>query len=93
VAPIADAHAAYAEEVAKRLRSRRVRADLDRRSERLDRKIRDAKLKKVPYIAVIGGKEVESGHVNVQNRAGEKVDMPVEAFVEMITTEIAERRR
>ena len=93
VAPIADAHAGYAEEVTKRLRSARVRADLDKRSERLDRKIRDAKLKKVPYIAVIGAKEVESQHVNVQNRAGEKVDMPVESFVQMITAEIAERRR
>ena len=93
VAPIADAHAAYADGVAKQLRAARVRVDLDRRSERLDRKIRDAKLKKVPYIAVIGGKEVESGHVNVQNRAGEKSDMAVDAFVSMITSEIAERRR
>ena len=93
VAPIADAHAEFAAEVAVRLRAARVRVELDRRSERLDRKIRDAKLKKVPYIAVIGGKEVESGHVNIQNRAGEKVDMSVDAFVSMVTAEIAERRR
>jgi threonyl-tRNA synthetase len=93
VAPIADAHAEFAGEVAVRLRAARVRVNLDKRSERLDRKIRDAKLKKVPYIAVIGGKEVESGHVNVQNRAGEKVDMPLDEFIGMITTEISERRR
>src|SRR5205823_4112056 len=61
--------------------------------ERLDRKVRDAKLKKVPYLVVVGAKEVESGHVNVQNRASEKVDMSLESFVEMITAEIAERRR
>ena len=66
---------------------------MDHRSERLDRKVRDAKVKKVPYIGVVGGKEVESGHVNVQNRAGEKVDMAVDAFVDMISAEIAERRR
>jgi threonyl-tRNA synthetase len=66
---------------------------LDRRSERLDRKIRDAKLRKVPYIAVVGGKEVESGHVNVQNRAGEKTDMPLEDFAGSLAAEIAERRR
>ena len=66
---------------------------LDKRSERLDRKIRDAKLKKVPYIAVIGGKEVESGHVNIQNRAGEKTDMALDEFLSTITAEIAERRR
>jgi threonyl-tRNA synthetase len=93
VAPITDAHAEYAAEVAGRLRAARVRVEVDRRSERLDRKIRDAKLKKVPYVAVVGGKEVESGHVNVQNRAGEKVDMAVDAFLSMITAEIAERRR
>jgi len=93
VAPIADAHAPFAREVAARLRSARVRVMLDDRSERLDRKVRDAKLKKVPYIAVIGKTEVESGHVNVQNRAGEKTDMPLDAFVQSITSEIAERRR
>ena len=93
VAPIADAHAAYAEQVARTLRGSRVRVELDKRSERLDRKIRDAKLRKVPYIAVVGGKEVESGRVNVQNRAGEKKDMALEEFVGAITTEVAERRR
>jgi len=93
VAPIADAHAPFAREVAARLRSARVRVMLDDRSERLDRKVRDAKLKKVPYIAVIGKTEVESGHVNVQNRAGEKTDMPLDAFVQSITSEIAQRRR
>jgi threonyl-tRNA synthetase len=93
VAPIADAHSDYAKDVAARLRSAHVRVEVDARSERLDRKIRDAKLKKVPYIAVVGGKEVGTGHVNVQNRAGEKVDMPLESFVEKISAEIAERRR
>jgi len=93
ITPIADAHLEFASEVAKRLRASRVRVHLDGRSERLDRKIRDAKVKKVPYVAVVGGKEVESGHVNVQNRAGEKSDMSLESFVGMISAEIAERRR
>jgi threonyl-tRNA synthetase len=93
VAPIADAHNEYAKGVAARLRSARVRVEVDSRSERLDRKIRDAKLKKVPYVAVVGAKEVESGHINVQDRGGNKVDTPVDAFLSMITAEIAERRR
>src|SRR5438874_4184613 len=93
VIPITDAQLEFATEVAKRLRASRVRVHLDSRSERLDRKIRDAKMKKVPFVAVVGGKEVESGHVNVQNRAGEKTDMPLEEFLSAITTEIAERRR
>jgi threonyl-tRNA synthetase len=93
VAPIADAHNEYAKGVAARLRSARVRVEVDSRSERLDRKIRDAKLKKVPYVAVVGAKEVESGHINVQDRGGNKVDTPVDAFLSLITAEIAERRR
>ena len=93
VAPIADAQNDFAQEVAKRLRAARVRVEVDRRSERLDRKVRDAKLKKVPYIAVVGAKEVEAQQVNVRNRAEQKVDMSLEAFVQMVTAEVAERRR
>ena len=93
VAPIADAQNDFAREVSDRLRAARIRVQLDQRSERLDRKVRDAKTRKVPYIAVIGRSEVESGHVNVQNRKGEKVDMAVEAFVSMVSSEVAERRR
>ncbi len=93
ITPISDTHAPYASEVAQRLRSAHVRVEVDRRSERLPRKIRDAKLKKVPYIAVVGEKEVSSGQVNVQDRAGQEVPMPVETFVSMISAEIAERRR
>ena len=93
VAAVKDEFNGYARQVGDRLRAAKVRVQVDQRSERLDRKVRDAKLKKVPYIAVVGAKEVESGHVNVQNRAGEKIDMPLEGFVEVITAEIAERRR
>ena len=93
VAPVKDEFNEYAREVAARLRAARVRVEVDQRSERLDRKVRDAKLKKVPYLVVVGAKEVESGHVNAQNRAGEKVEMALESFVEMISAEIAERRR
>lgn len=93
VAPITDAQADYAAEVAKRLRGARVRVEVDSRSERLPRKIRDAKLKKVPYIAVVGSRELESGQVNVQDRAGNEVPMPLEEFIGSITGEIAERRR
>jgi threonyl-tRNA synthetase len=93
VASVKDEFNDYAQTVGLRLRAARVRVEIDQRSERLDRKIRDAKLRKVPYIAVVGGKEVEAQRVNVQNRAGEKVDMALESFVGMITAEIAERRR
>ena len=93
VAAVKDEFNDYARSVGERLRAAKVRVQIDQRSERLDRKIRDAKLKKVPYIAVVGGREAESQHVNVQNRANEKVDMSLDAFVEQITREIADRSR
>ena len=93
VASTKDEFNAYAHEVGARLRAARVRVQVDTRSERLNRKIRDARLKKVPYIAVVGEKEAPSGHVNVNDRSDRQVDMPLESFVEMISAEIAERRR
>ena len=93
VAPITDAQNEYAEKVARRLRVARIRVEVDSRSERLDRKVRDAKLKKVPYIAVVGPKEVEAQDVNVRSRGEDRVDMTLETFVQMITAEVAERRR
>src|SRR5438445_123806 len=83
----------YAQEVGARLRASRVRVQVDTRSERLNRKIRDARLKKVPFIAVVGEKEAPAGHVNVNDRTDKQVEMPLEAFVSMISAEIAERRR
>src|SRR4029077_7033056 len=88
VTPIADAQNEYALEVAKRLRGARLRGEVKQRSERLARKIRDAKLKKDPIIEVGGREEVGSGQVNVQDRSGKKVGMALESFVEMITAEV-----
>ena len=93
VASTKDEFNEYAEQVGARLRASRVRVLVDTRSERLNRKIRDARLKKVPYIAVVGEAEAPSGHVNVNDRTNTQVDMPLDSFVSMVTTEVAERRR
>ena len=93
VASTRDEFNEYADKVGARLRAARVRVEVDKRSERLPRKVRDAKLKKVPYIAVVGERESTAGQVNVRNRAGEEVAMPLEEFVSMLVAEIAERRR
>src|SRR3989440_4840449 len=93
VAAVKDEFNDYAQEVGARLRASRVRVQVDTRSERLNRKIRDARLKKVPFIAVVGEKEAPAGHVNVNDRTDKQVEMPLEAFVSMISAEIAERRR
>jgi threonyl-tRNA synthetase len=93
VASVRDEFNDYAASVGAALRGSRVRVQVDTRSERLDRKIRDAKHKKVPYVAVVGANEVETGSVNINRRGGGQESMPLDAFVKSITAEIAERRR
>ena len=92
VIPITDGQIAYAEEVADRLRRSRLRVEVDARSERMNRKIREAQARKVPYMAVVGGREAESRHVSVRNRAGEQADEPLDEFAQRVEREVAEKR-
>jgi len=66
--PIAERHLPYAEEVAQKLGAAGFRVEVDRRSERMNAKIRDAELQKVPLILVVGDREVEAKTVNVRER-------------------------
>src|SRR5207302_3344310 len=66
VIPITDAHVEYAHRVVERLRRSRIRVEVDERAERMNRKIRDAQARKIPYMAVVGGREAESGHVSIR---------------------------
>ncbi len=93
VIPITDAQLEYADKVATRLRSLRLRVEIDRRGERMQRKIRDAQSRKVPYMAIVGAREAETEHVNVRDRWGGQVDSSLESFAGMVATEVAERRR
>jgi threonyl-tRNA synthetase len=93
VIPITDAQRDYAGTVAERLRALRLRVEVDDRSERMQRKIRDAQAQKVPYMAIVGAREAESEHVNVRDRSGGQVDSSLEAFGSMVAAEVAERRR
>jgi threonyl-tRNA synthetase len=93
VIPITDAQQAYARKVAEHLRALRLRVEVDDRSERMQRKIRDAQAQKVPYMAIVGAREAETEHVNVRDRSGGQVDSSLEAFASMVAAEVAERRR
>ena len=93
VIPITDAQQAYARRVADKLRSLRLRVEVDDRSERMQRKIRDGQAKKVPYMAIVGAREAETEHVNVRDRSGNQVDSSLESFASLVATEVAERRR
>ena len=93
VLPITDAHVPYAEEVATCLRHSGVRVEVDDRSERIGKKIAEAQSRKVPYMAVVGGREEEARTVQVRNRAGDQSAEPLEVFVQRVMQEIVSRRR
>jgi len=93
VAPLTDSQHDYAKGVVEALRRARLRVELDARPQKVDRKVRDAKLQKVPYIVVAGPRDVEAGVISVRDRADNRTEETVEAFVERVTTEVAERRR
>ncbi len=72
VIPVADRHAAYAEEVRERLVDAGIRAEADARNEKLGLKVRDAQLRKIPYVAVVGDREMEAGLLQVRERGQER---------------------
>jgi threonyl-tRNA synthetase len=83
--PIADRHNEYAYEVAARLKQLGFRAQVDDRGERMNSKIRDAQLQKVPYMLVVGDREIDAGTVAVRNRDGKNMGaISVDAFVELL---------
>lgn len=71
IIPIADRHAEYANKVAQQLKDAGFRVDVDTRTERMQAKIRDAQMQKIPYMLVCGDKEAEAGAVAVRLRSGE----------------------
>jgi threonyl-tRNA synthetase len=82
VLPITDRQVDYARQVAQRLKQAGVRTELDDRSEKVNLKIREAQLQKIPYMLVVGDREAQSGAVSVRNRKhGDQGAKPVEDFV------------
>jgi threonyl-tRNA synthetase len=82
VIPIADRHLVYAEQVAEKLRAAGLRVEVDARSERMNAKVRDAQLQKVPYMLVVGDKEAAANAVSLRLRTNENIgSVPVEEFI------------
>lgn len=89
VLPIADRHAPYGEKVVERLVAAGLEASLDARQEKINFKIREAQLQKIPYMLVVGDREAAEGTVAVRSRSGGDLgSMPVDAFVTAARTEI-----
>jgi threonyl-tRNA synthetase len=91
--PITDRHVDYAREVETQLRAAGLRTEVDSRSERMQAKIRDAQLQKVPYMLVVGDREAEAGAVAVRLRTEEDLGArSVEEFIAMAQEAIEEKR-
>ena len=90
--PISERHAEYANKVADQLKAIGVRVEVDARNEKMNAKIREHAMQKVPFLLVVGDKEAEAGKVNVRSRGKEKTeDLPSAEFVEKIRKLIAEK--
>ncbi len=87
--PIADRHLSYAHEIAEKLKTTGLRVYVDDRAERMNAKIRDAQNQKIPYMLVMGDKEIENGQVALRCRSGENPGpMSLDAFLSKASDEI-----
>lgn len=90
--PIADRHAEFAQKAVEELQNAGIRAELDTRSERLQAKIRDATLQKVPFMGIIGDKEIAELAISVRKRGGEDLgSVKISDFREQLVENIAKK--
>ena len=94
ILPIIDKHFDYAYDVAERLKSEGIRASVDARNEKIGYKIREAQLEKVPFMLIIGDKEIESDSVSVRSRReGGLGSMKADDFISKIVKEVKDKVR
>ncbi len=90
--PIADRHDDYLSEVAAQLRGRGIRVEVDRSDDRMQKKIRNAQLQKVPFMLIAGDRDVEEGAVSFRYRSGEQDNgVPVEEALSRIVDAVERR--
>ena len=94
IIPIADRHLDYAHQLEDELRNEGIRAKVDTRSERVNLKIRQAQLDKVPYMLIVGDKEVADSTISVRLRSGEQAaSQSLDSFKESVKAAIASRAK
>jgi len=92
VLPIADKHLEYAKKIYEELFKSGLRVEVDYRNEKVNAKIRDAEMEKIPYILVVGDREIENGSVSVRKRKhGNLGSMRLEEFIERVRKEVLEK--
>ena len=93
VIPISERHIEYGQKVADALKAIGARVEVDGRNEKMNSKIREHAMQKVPFLLVVGDREAEAGKVNVRTRGHEKTeDIELDDFVERLKTLIAEKK-
>ena len=89
IIPIADRHIEYGLDLQNKMQGRKIRSEIDTRSERMNAKVRDAQLAKIPYMFIVGDRELESETVGVRLRSGEDLGaIAVGDVLDRITTEV-----
>ena len=92
IIPVSDLHLEYARKLEAELKTADIRTQVDDRNERMNQKIREAQLQKIPYMLVVGNKEAETGTVSVRLRTGEQLPpLSLDEFKSKIKQMIAER--
>ncbi len=92
--PMGDGEVAYCEQIAEKMMTLGIRAEIDKSNNTIGYKIRAAQQEKVPYMLVVGAKEIENGTVAVRSRKdGDKGALPADQFISELLSEIAEKRR
>jgi len=93
VIPISEKHDEYAKKIEKELKENNVRVQLISENETLGKKIREAEMQKIPYLLIVGDKEISAGAVSVRERGkGDLGQMPIKNFLEKITEEIKSKK-
>ncbi|MCX6786990.1 MAG: threonine--tRNA ligase [Candidatus Kaiserbacteria bacterium] len=93
VLSVSEKHINYAKEVGAELKAANIRVEVDDSNESLGKKIREAKLKKIPYLLVVGDKEVEAKTISIDSRDNGKLDIiSLADFIALATSEIKERK-
>ena len=91
ILPISDKYMEYSKEVLNSLKISDIRAEIDERSEKTGRKIRDAEVRKIPFMLIVGEREAVEGKVSVRRHGGEDLgSMSLEEFKTLINKEITE---
>jgi threonyl-tRNA synthetase len=92
ILPITDAHKGYAKQIFEKLKENNIRVELDDDNETLGKKIRQGKIEKVPYMLVIGDKEIEEGKVTIESRdKGNEGAVSIDKLIEKLKNEINEK--